>query len=246
MSNLINFQFDGNDVQVFKDENGNPWFFGKQICNALEIRNSRDALSRLDTDEKVVGNADTFGGQQSATFISEPGVYHLIFQSRSRRANEFKRWVTHDVLPRIRTTGSYQGQKQLPQTYSEALRELADTWEQKQQLEAQVEIDRPYTDFGRQIESSDGAISITRFAKVLQIQPKRLREMMAEHKLIYKRGGSWLPYQRYIDNDWFEVAELPLNNNRVAYYPVVTGRGQVKIREKLGFDAPQGDLFKGE
>jgi anti-repressor protein len=87
---------------------GEPWFCGLDVCRALGIKNSRDALSRMDEDEKtLVDNADTLGGPQEMIFVSEPGVYDLIFRSRKPEAKEFKRWVKHDVLPSIRKTKAF-------------------------------------------------------------------------------------------------------------------------------------------
>jgi prophage antirepressor-like protein len=88
--------------------NGEPWFRGKDVCKALGISNHKDALSRLDDDErKGVGITDPLGGTQVATFVCESGLYNLIFQSRKPEARAFRKWVTSEVLPTIRRTGGY-------------------------------------------------------------------------------------------------------------------------------------------
>lgn len=95
------------------DRSGHAWFVGNDVCAALEISNSRDALKRLDADERdEVGITDPIGRAQSTTIISESGVYALVFTSRKEAAKRFKRWVTHEVLPAIRTTGRYEGRGQ--------------------------------------------------------------------------------------------------------------------------------------
>ena len=87
---------------------GEPWFVAADVCRVLEISNSRDAVSRLDDDEKdAVGITDTIGRQQQMTVVNEPGLYRLIFSSRKPGAKRFQRWVYHEVLPSIRKTGSY-------------------------------------------------------------------------------------------------------------------------------------------
>lgn len=86
---------------------GEPWFVAADVCRALGIENSRDAVSRLDEDEKGVAIADTLGGKQEMQVVSEPGMYSLIFASRKPEAKAFKRWVTHEVLPQIRKKGFY-------------------------------------------------------------------------------------------------------------------------------------------
>ena len=86
---------------------GDPWFVATDVCRALEISNSRDALARLDGDEKGVASTDTLGGAQMMNIINEPGLYSLVMGSRKPEAKEFKRWITHEVIPSIRKTGAY-------------------------------------------------------------------------------------------------------------------------------------------
>ena len=84
-----------------------PWFAAVDVCRALEIGNSRMALSRLDEDEKGVSSIDTLGGNQKMQIINEPGLYSLILTSRKPEAKAFKRWITHEVIPSIRKYGAY-------------------------------------------------------------------------------------------------------------------------------------------
>ena len=87
---------------------GEPWFVGKDVCNLLGIANTKDALSRLDDDERRgVGITDPIGRNQQVNCINESGLYHLIFISRKPEAKAIRRWVTGTVLPSIRRTGSY-------------------------------------------------------------------------------------------------------------------------------------------
>nr|WP_276561612.1 Bro-N domain-containing protein [Bacillus sonorensis] len=88
-------------------KDGEPWFVAKDVCDVLEIKNNRDALSRLDDDEKGVALTDTLGGTQELTVVNEPGLYSLILRSRKPEAKQFKRWITHGVIPTIRKTGGY-------------------------------------------------------------------------------------------------------------------------------------------
>lgn len=102
--------FNGNtgvNIRV-KMINGESWFVGKDICIALELANHKDALSRLDSDERDgVGITDPMGRNQEVTVVNESGLYHLIFQSRKPEARAFRRWITSEVLPAIHRTGSY-------------------------------------------------------------------------------------------------------------------------------------------
>lgn len=88
-------------------QNDEPWFVASDVCKALQIGNSRQALTRLDADEKGVTLNDTLGGKQTISIISESGLYALVLSSRKPEAHAFKRWVTHEVLPAIRRTGAY-------------------------------------------------------------------------------------------------------------------------------------------
>lgn len=88
-------------------KNGEPWFIAKDVCEALGIQNIRPNMDTLDDDEKGVYNIYTPGGEQQMSIVSEPGLYSLILRSRKPEAREFKRWVTHDILPSIRHHGLY-------------------------------------------------------------------------------------------------------------------------------------------
>lgn len=90
---------------------GEPWFVAKDVCDILGIANSRDAVSRLDEDEKGVGKADTLGGKQEVSIVNEFGLYQLTLRSNKPEAKQFKRWVTHDVLPTLRKQGYYSMMK---------------------------------------------------------------------------------------------------------------------------------------
>lgn len=103
---LIPFQFETLPVRVVIQDS-NPWWIAADICAVLEIGNSRMALSRLDDDEKGVSSIDTLGGKQDMATINEFGLYSLILGSRKPEAKAFKRWITHEVIPTIRATGSF-------------------------------------------------------------------------------------------------------------------------------------------
>lgn len=89
------------------DRDGEPWFVLADVCRALEIANAADAARRLDDDEKGIVITDTLGGPQKLAIINESGLYSLILTSRKEGAKRFKKWVTSEVLPSIRKTGSY-------------------------------------------------------------------------------------------------------------------------------------------
>lgn len=108
-----------NELQIFNSSefgeirtvtiNNEPWFVGSDVARALGFKNTRDAIvTHVFEDDKGVDNIDTLGGKQKMTVINESGLYALVFGSRLESAKRFKRWVTSEVLPTIRKTGSYQ------------------------------------------------------------------------------------------------------------------------------------------
>jgi len=111
--NLVQHTFENMNIRS-TTINDNPWFVAKDVCGELEIDNSRQALSRLDEDEKGVILNDTLGGAQAMSVINESGLYSLILSSRKPAAKKFKKWVTSEVLPSIRRTGKYGDFLQLP------------------------------------------------------------------------------------------------------------------------------------
>ena len=108
---IIPFDFNSYAVRVVMRD-GSPWFVAKDICDILHITNSRDAIARLDDDEKGVALTDTLGGKQQVQIVSESGLYILILRCRNAikpgsTSYRFRKWVTNDVLPAIRKTGHY-------------------------------------------------------------------------------------------------------------------------------------------
>lgn len=106
MKIFSNEEFGDIRTTIIDDE---VWFVGKDVAEALKYENARDALSKhVEAEDKGVAKCDTLGGKQNMTIINESGVYALIFGSKLESAKRFKHWVTSEVLPSIRKTGSYQ------------------------------------------------------------------------------------------------------------------------------------------
>ena len=103
----IAFDFRGARLRTVK-KLGQIWFVAVDICSALDIANSRDALVGLRESEKGVGITDTPGGPQEVNVVNESGVYALAFRSRKKEAEDFRYWVTNEVIPSIRKTGRYE------------------------------------------------------------------------------------------------------------------------------------------
>lgn len=100
------FNFETHPIDVYPDADGDPWFVGRQVCAVLGLHPDR-ALARLDDDEKGLRITQTPGGPQNLTVLNEAGLFNLVLRSRKPDTKRFRRWVTHEVLPAIRKTGSY-------------------------------------------------------------------------------------------------------------------------------------------
>lgn len=124
---------------------GEPWFVAKDICDCLEIRTDTLRVILEEDEIQELDNINIIGvgsnGGRAPLIVSEPGMYSLVLKSRKEAAKTFKRWVTHDVLPAIRKTGSYMG----PRTLQESLRAYADMLDANERnkrlaLEAQAKV----------------------------------------------------------------------------------------------------------
>lgn len=114
------FNFGNLSVRTI-DQEGEVWFVASDVCTALEIANPTQAVGRLDDDERSMLN---IGRQGEAHIISESGLFSLVMSSRKAEAKQFKRWVTHDVLPAIRKTGRYEAPSQAAPVESQTREEM--------------------------------------------------------------------------------------------------------------------------
>lgn len=232
-----------NDIQIFNSEefgqiratefNNEPCFVGRDVAIALGYSNPVDAIFKhVDEEDKGIAKCDTPGGIQNLTVINESGVYSLIFGSRLPNAKKFKRWVTSEVLPSIRKTGGYH----LPQTYSEALRELAAQAEKNERLRIENERMKPKEIFADAVAASKTSILVGELAKLIAqngypIGQTRLFKWLRENGYLIKDGSSKnMPMQRYVQQGLFEIKESNVQNPdgsvRITKTTKVTGKGQ--------------------
>lgn len=198
------FNFNNATLRVLTDENGEPWFVAKDVCDVLELNNVSQALSRLDDDEKqnIILN-DGISRNPNRAIVSESGLYSLILASRKPEACKFKRWITHEVLPQIRKTGGYIPASEADSDediMAKALLIAQKTIERNaQQLRAK---DKQIMELEPKAKALDAftnvedRLLVRDAAKVLSnsgtpISEKQLREWMAANDWIYKANGSW-------------------------------------------------------
>ena len=235
-----------NELQVFNNamfgnvriilQDNEPWFVAKDVCECLAISKHRDAISRLDTDERGSLKVDTLGGKQEMATVNEYGLYSLVLSSRKPEAKEFKRWITHDVLPSLRKYGTYS--MNIPRTLPDALKAYASEIEAHNQTKALLEEQKPKVLFADAVSTSDTDILIGDLAKLLNqnghsIGQNRLFERLRnEGFLISRKGSSYnSPTQRAMEMGLFRVKETAITHSdgRVSLNktPKVTGKGQL-------------------
>lgn len=108
MSKIIPFDYDDKQIRVLTDEvSGEPLWVAKDVCDVLDLKDVNRSVSKLDDDEKLILKILASGQTRNMVCINESGLYSLILRSNKPEAKTFKRWITHEVLPSIRKTGSY-------------------------------------------------------------------------------------------------------------------------------------------
>jgi len=213
------------------NKSGEPWFVAKDVCDILEIRNSRDAMDRLSESMKGVATTDTLGGRQKMNTVSEAGLYKLVFTSRKPEAERFTDWIATDVIPSIRKHGMYATDELI--NNPDLLIGVATAL--KEERAKRIEMER----FNKQIASSENSLLVREVAKIaskdnITIGEKRLWNKLRDWGLIFKNSTE--PMQEYVDRGYFEVVEgVRETSTGVFTYKTtrVTGKGQVYIIKRL-------------
>lgn len=236
-----------NDIRVFENDqfgiiralrgdDGEPMFVAKDVCAALEIKNSRDALARLDDDEKDVVLTDTPGGEQRMQAVNEAGLYVLVLSSRKPEAKAFKRWVTHEVLPAIRRDGGYMvARDETPEeTMARAFVIAQATIDRQKSRIAELE---PKALFADAVAASDGTCLVGELAKMMRqngltVGQNRLFAMLREDGYLGNVGNNRnVPTQRAMDLGLFRIKETAVTHSdghvTINRTPKVTGKGQI-------------------
>lgn len=212
MSDIIPFTFPetGQPVRTVTID-GEPWFHHSDACKILQHTNPTVAARMLDDDEsKLLDLRDISAGQTAlnssfptpatgntqARFISEPGLYNLIVSSRAPGAKAFRRWLTREVLPSIRRTGSYNAVPALPDLTTPqgvlALAErLTETARQLVEADARIkELEPKALVHDTLMAAQEGDLLVRQAAKAIGWQEKQLRHFLLDEKLIYRRQAT--------------------------------------------------------
>lgn len=238
------FDFKGAALRTLTDENGEPWFVAKDVCDVLGYTNASKAISdHVDSEDKLNNESLSSLGQRGGWLVNESGLYSLVLSSKLPTAKEFKRWVTHEVLPQIRKTGGYipAGDADSDEDImARAVLVAQKTIERKnQQIQAKdehIKALEPKARFADAVAASDGTCLIGELAKMLRqngldIGQNRLFEILRQDGYLGKTGSNRnVPTQKAMDLGLFRIKETAITHsdghvtiNRTAK---VTGKGQ--------------------
>ena len=238
-----------NELKVFENPtfgqvrtveiDGEPWFVGKDVAEALGYRDTSDALKKhVDADDKLTRRFADSGQAREMYIINESGLYSLILSSKLPGAKEFKRWITHDVIPMIRKTGGYiKGQETMTpdELMAKALmvaqQTLADREARISQLTVDKAIMQPKADYFDELVERGLLTNFRETAKQLGIPPRKFVNWLIEHKYLYRdKKGKLLAYENK-NNGLFELKECV--NERTQWAGVqtlVTPKGRETFR----------------
>ena len=229
-------------------QNGEPWFVGKDVADILGYSNSSKAIPQhVDEEDRQKQNLPTAQNGKlvaASWLINESGLYSLILSSKMPKAKEFKRWVTSEVIPAIRKTGGYiAGSENMTdaEIMAKAVLVAQSTIRQRDQrikeLESDVAAAKPKVLFADAVSASDSTILIGDLAKLIKqnghpIGQKRLFCWMREQGYLIKRQGADYnsPTQRAMEMGLFKIKETAISHSdghvSVSKTTKVTGKGQ--------------------
>ena len=238
MANIQVFEYQNNKVRTV-DVDGEAWFVLKDVCEILHMDTTqlKKVADRLDEDEKGRTPITTPGGMQETWIVNESGLYHVILRSDKPEATPFRRWVTNDVLPAIRKTGSYNApQLTRSQLLATALIAAHEELEEKDKQIAEL---TPKGVFADAVSASTQSILVGEMAKLLsqngiQMGQNRLFAWLRENGYLIKdrkRTDYNMPTQKSMELRLFEIKETSIahsdGHTSINKTPKVTGIGQV-------------------
>ncbi|MEA4929941.1 MAG: BRO family protein [Candidatus Limiplasma sp.] len=239
-----------NNIQVFTNQHfgqvrvvmhdGEPWFIAADVCRALDVDNNRQAVSRLDEDEKGVILNDTNRGKRSMAVVSEPGLYALVLGSRKPEAQSFRRWITHEVLPAIRQEGAFMTPERLhevlqdPDTLIALAQRLKLLQEKNRALAAENVALIPKADYFDRLVDHDVNLTLRETAKELGVKERSFIDYLTLHGYLYRdKKQRLMPYADHVDT-LFAVKECV--NERTGWggtQTLVTPQGRDCFRKQL-------------
>lgn len=243
------FNFNNAPLRTLTDKAGEPWFVAKDICNILGHSNVSMALDRIDDDERAKFN---LGRQGKTNIVNEAGLYSLVLTSRKPEAREFKRWVTHEVLPSIRKHGIYATETTIDQILANPdfgirlLTSLKEERAKRIEAENQVKELEPKAKALDDFTNVPETLLVREAAKLLSnagtpIGEKELREWLSQHGWTYRHAGTWWAASEHVKAGHLAMVESRSYGHHkdgsiFAFPPTVkiTRKGLVLLHKRLG------------
>ena len=239
MNDITIFNHLGNDIRVMTDNQGEPLFVLKDVCNALEIGNPREVVRRLDGDDVSTTDViDNLGRKQKTNVVTEAGLYEVIFMSRKPEAKAFRRWVTSEVLPSIRKHGMYATPATIedmianPDTAIKLLTTLKEDRAARAKAEAEIEAQRPVAALGKAIETAEGDLTPSAFGKILSntiktMGPNKFCRWLLDNDFAFRNGqGKIIPMQDAVNRGILILTERIDTAGKIRPQLLVTPAGQ--------------------
>ena len=187
-------------IRTMSDEQGEPLFCGKDVCDALGYSNGRDAVRKHveGEDKTTVAICDTGSNYKTqAIFINESGLYSLILSSKLESAKRFKHWVTSEVLPSIRKQGGYMVARADESDEVILARALQIMHTALERREKEIALLKPKADYADQVLDSVSCLTTTQVAKGMGMTAMELNHILCQKGIQYGQSGQYLLYAPY-------------------------------------------------
>ena len=240
MNDLSIFNFEDASIRVI-EKNGEPWFVAKDIAIVLDFRDAEVACRTLEEDEKGTLNVCTLGGNQQMTGINESGLYHLILVSRKPEAKKFRKWVTEEVLPSIRKTGSYSVTKTNmdiaiysndPLERGEAIVAMLKEERAKQAL-IEKQRDKAESEVKTLVHDDENTYTATDIAKDLGFRSAiAFNQWLKDIGFQYKQGKHWVVRAEYAEEGLVNIKLKDTGNGFNVKTMQFTNKGKLWITDK--------------
>lgn len=241
MNELQLFNFENNQLRTLLI-NDEPWFLGKDVADILEYTNTAKSIrDHVDEEDKLTERIVLSGQNREVIFINESGLYSLVLSSKLPSAKRFKRWVTSEVLPQIRKTGSYATPKLTgEELMAKALIEAKSIMERQNKQIIEM---KPKALFADTVAASDSSILVGQEAKLISQSGCKMGQnhffaWLRENGYLCSKGENYnMPTQKSREMDLIEIKIRTVTNPdgsvRETKTPVITGKGQIYFINKF-------------
>jgi anti-repressor protein len=244
------FNFNNDEVQVVINDNSEPMFVATDVCAALGLSNTTEALRSLDEDEKLPSELLRAGRLRTVNMITESGLYSLVLRSNKPQAKVFKKWITSEVLPSIRRHGMYANKQTVeemlenPDVLIQTLQTLKKEREEKERLliqnelqNNQLKISAPKVEYYDEVLQSNSTYTTNQIAKEMGMSAIGLNNELNSLGIQYKQSGTWLLYHKYQNKGYTKTKTHTFTDNhgntQTAMSTVWTEKGRLFIHDNI-------------